>query len=227
MNSLIKKLLSCSDVKVLLREKFDVGKKGKDFEEVLLKAFEIIGLAYTKNTKTGALWDFIPEGSGWNKKFEDKKINIKITTGKFLFSDASLSKILPWNDIEGAKIVDLEKKARQIKKIIKLKGVSEVFYLKAKNSDIETEIKDLVDKVDVEKLKEILSSKNFKVSKLTKEFSVGITRFSKFGNAIGSITIRKGKTIFARSERPRLVGKVSTVFFNAERPKYSDISLIV
>lgn len=195
---------------------FDAGGRGKKFEDILFKAFDLVGLKYTRNGRSGALWDIRPKGKGWQKIIHDENVNIKIANTKWMFGTAVFSKMLPWDDVTKFSDWSPELYAKRVKRHLNRLGLPSVMYLKPKDKDVQDRITAAVDKEDVPTLNDLLVRKNFTLEKLGKGYSVRIT---VDGNKIGSIAIDKGGKVFMRSEKPRNVSGSLMVGFRTPGKK--------
>lgn len=211
-----RQLLEASKPKVrdLEGTKLDPGNRGKKFEDLLLKAFDLVGLKYQKNRTTGAGWDFSPQGTGWRRLLSGKDINVKVAGAKWLFGSSEFTKVLPWDEIEDVDSFDQEKAALKVKGIIKKKGIHRIAFLRPKSKVIEQQIIDAVKAKNIQALEALLVKTNFRVSRLGTKFDV---RVSVKDNKIGSIAVDKGGRVFMRSERPRKVAGSLFVGFRVPR----------
>ncbi len=182
----------------------DTGSKGKKFEDILLKAFSLVGLTFKTNTVRGKMWDVHPQGDDWINFLGEKDINIKIVSTKWLFGTSKIGQMLPWDDIPDD--FDEAPAIKKIKKFLNTKGVADVLYLKPKTIEIQSAIVKATEAEDVAKLNTLLSKKNFSVAKLGRSYGVTLNRK---GNRFTSVVIHKDGKVFMRSERPRKVGKSS------------------
>jgi len=174
------------------------GTEGLRFEDTLLRAFDMVGLSYDKNSAKGAGWDFRPKGAGWKPLIGEKDVNVKVSTAKWLFGTSDLVKALPWDGVPDD--FDFDKAALNVKKILIRRGVHELYFLKPISKEIQNKIAEAVSNRDGEELVKLLVKRNFKLEHLGRGFDVSI---SQRDGRIGSIAIKKGGKIFARSERPR------------------------
>lgn len=190
-----------------LTERKDTGSKGKKFENILMQAFDIVGLQYETSSGMGKLWDIRPIGKDWIKVLGDENVNIKVSGTKWLFGTAELGKMLPWE--EGISTEEEKQKyEKQIKKWIKKKDIHNVYFMKPKDSKIQKEIISAVSSQDKERLNELLVKKNFQFEKLGNKFNVELT--TREDGSIGYISVLKNNKQFMHSERPRKVGGSSS-----------------
>lgn len=196
----------------------DPGLSGKKFERYFVKALRLIGLKFKENIATGPGWDIHPTGGDWSKLITNKKVNIKVYGTKWMLSSSELYKMLPWDKLP--KDFDREKYVKKIKSVFSKKGVSQIYFLKAKNKNIQEKIIEGVKAKDVEKVKKLLVKKNFIYEKLGRSYDVKIL---DNGERVTSVAVlRKGK-VFMRSEKPRKMGGVTTVTFRMPTPKISKV----
>jgi len=194
--------------------KLDSGGRGKKFEKVLIKAFDIVGLKYKENRATGALWDIQTVGSGWERLVSDKEVNIKVSGTRWMFGGAEFGRMLPWDEIEDIKTFDPEKAAKTVRRAILKRNVHTAVFLAPKTRDTETEIESAVVKNDKKALVNLLTKENFKVNRLGSSFGV---RVSVRDGKIGSIVIEKEGKVWCRSERPREIAGSLQVAFRAPK----------
>lgn len=198
-----------------ITEKTDTGEKGKYFEDILFKAFDLIDLDYKRSIGRRTLWDLKPIGDGWVKTLGSKNVNIKVSGSKWLFGTAKLGKLFP----QEGKISSKEEKEELEKKIknwILKNNIHDVYFMKPKDSTIQKEIVSAVQNMDKEKINELLVKKNFRFEKLGSKFSVELT--IKDDNTIGYISVIKNNKQFMHSEKPRKVGG-SSHFITFRTPK--------
>jgi hypothetical protein len=207
--SVFKSLLEVKDIE---GSALDSGGKGKKFERVLIRAFDLVGLGYDENRATGALWDVKTKGEGWKKLVSNKEVNIKIAGTRWMFGGAEFGRALPWDEIENVEAFDTDKAAAKVRKILLKRGVHKTVFLGPKTKDVEQDITKAVTTKDVEKLNTLLVKSNFKANHLGKGFTV---RVSTKGNKIGSIAIEKAGKVWARSERPRQISGSMQVAFRS------------
>ena len=195
----------------MVYEKLDHGAIGKQFEAILKQGFDIVGLGYqNNNVGKQSMWDIKTYGDGWQKLVNDKFINIKTFKTKWLFSSVDLVNMLPWEDPKAAASIDLAKSAKRIKRLLVKKGATNVVFLKPKTEEIQNGIIKAVKQKDKQSLNELLVKKNFYIFKIPKDATIGISTSDR---GIGSITIKKGDVVLARSERPRALGGTPSVTF--------------
>jgi hypothetical protein len=192
----------------------DTGARGKSFEVTLLKAFDLVGLEYTKNRASGAAWDFKATGGNWRKLVGEHEVNIKVAGARWMFGGTEFVKALPWDEIEDVEEFDKDKAAAKVRRILVRKKIPQLVFLKPKDKDVQAQIKQAVDVEDVTALEDLLVKSNFKISKLGRNFSV---RVSVRDGKVGSIAVDKSGKVFMRSERPRKMGGSTMVGFRAPR----------
>lgn len=199
---------------IIEMNKIDAGSAGKNWENIFTQALNLVGLQFSQNSSSGAMWDIKPQGTGWEKFITDKHVNLKISQTKWLFGTSELSNMLPWNDPEDAK-ANYDLYIKRIKRLFNRKGVSTTIYLKPKSIKLQDNIIAAVGAGDVETLKTLLVKKNFLATSLGKTYDI---RFSINDAGIGSIAVVKGGKVFMRSEKPRLMSG-STMFVGFRSPK--------
>ncbi len=198
----------------------DVGYEGKKFEDLFLKAFELLDLKYILSSGRRVIWDYRPIGDEWNRLISGKDVNIKISGTKWLFGTAELGNMVPYE--EGFKDEnEITKIEKQIKKWIKSKEIHKTYYLKPNTSDVQKQIIAAVKSEDIEKLDKLITKKNFKFEKLGNNFDVEISTNKNL--SVKSIKILKGGKTFMRSEKPRKVGgSKNFVAFKSPSSKLGD-----
>ena len=198
----------------------DTGKKGKEFENKLLKAFEMVGLDFEANHYAGRMWDVHPKGGDWSKLVTDKQVNIKVAGTKWMFADTTLYNMLPWEKLP--ENFNNEKAAAKVKQYLNKKGIADIVYLKPKDKTIQMAIIDAVNKKDIETLNNLLTKKNFLIEKLGNGYSV---RVLSNDERVTSIAIDKDGKVFMRSEKPRLFkgSKTPVVTFRTPTAKIGKV----
>lgn len=214
MRQLIENKIRLTEVKDIE----DSGLGGKQFEKTFVKALRLADMKFSANIATGPGWDIHTMGDNWLKLIADKDVNIKVYGTKWMLASSEIAKILPWEEMPDD--FDKEKAAKKVRKILNKKGVSQIYFLKAKSKDIQSAIADAVSEKDAEKIKKLLVKKNFLYDKLGQGYEVKIL---DNGERVTSVAIIKGGKVFMRSEKPRKMGGILTVAFRAPTPKISKI----
>jgi hypothetical protein len=196
----------------------DTGKKGKEFENKLVKALKMVGLKFEVNRYAGRMWDIKPTGDGWLRIISDKEVNIKVAGTKWMFGTSELYKMLPWEKLPDD--FNKEKAEAKVKRFLNKKGLSQIVYLKPKDKMIQTEIISSVDQNDIEKLDALLVKKNFYVEKLGKGYQV---RVLTDGEKVTSVAIDKGGKVFMRSEKPRNMKGTMMITFRTPTAKLGKV----
>jgi hypothetical protein len=215
MRELIERLELLSEI----ADTDDQGLGGKKFEKTLIKAFKLIGLKFVVNAASGPGWDIHTTGEKWLKLISEKDVNIKVYGTKWMLSSSELYKVLPWEKLP--ENFDKTKYERKIRRIFSKKGVSQIYFLKPKNKEIQEKIIKRTNDKDVKELEKIIIKKNFRFEKLGKSFGVKIL---DNGERVTSVAILKDGKVFMRSEKPRKLGGVMTVTFRTPTPKISKIT---
>ena len=212
MRELIERLEFLAEIK----DTDDQGFGGKQFEKTLIKAFKLIGLKFVVNAVSGPGWDIHTTGEKWLRLISEKNVNIKVYGTKWMFSSSELYKILPWEKLP--EDFDKAKYEKKIRRVFSKKGVSQIYFLKPKNKEIQERIINATNEKDVAELEKIIVKKNFRFEKIGQNYNINIL---DNGERITSIAIVKDGKVFMRSEKPRQLGGVMTVTFRSPTPKIS------
>lgn len=194
----------------------DSGLGGKQFERIFVKALRLIGMDFTENAASGPGWDIHTRGDKWLRLISDKDVNIKVAGTKWLFASSELAKVLPWDKLPDN--YDSAKVEKKVRKVFAQKGVTQIYFLKPKSTDIQDRIVKATREKDVEELNKLVVKKNFKIEKLGRGYEVNVL---DNGERITSVSIIKDGKVFMRSERPRQTGRSATVAFRSPTPSIS------
>lgn len=157
----------------------DMGSRGKEFEAAFVKGLKLLGLKFSANKASGALWDIHPEGSGWHRLLKDRDVNLKVSATRWLFSDGATYGAA----VKAAKMVErgtltpeqADKRVETaLRKSLLKKGGASATFTKPRSSEIQSAIISAAKKGDLESLWDLLQAKNFASKRLGRVFSVNV-----------------------------------------------------
>lgn len=157
----------------------DVGARGKEFEAALVKGLRILGLKFSVNRATGAVWDIRPEGAGWHRFVKDRNTNLKVHSTRWLFSDAATYKTA----VKAQKMVAKgtltpeeadTRVANTLKRSMNKKGATTTAFMKPSTRAVQSGIVRAAKAKDKDALSDLLRAANFATKRLGRSFSVSV-----------------------------------------------------
>jgi 8-oxo-dGTP pyrophosphatase MutT (NUDIX family)/GNAT superfamily N-acetyltransferase len=157
----------------------DTGGRGKAFEEAFLKALDLLGLQYENSAggQSAMGYDLRPVGLGWHKLIRDRKTNVKVHSTRWLFSDRSVyQEMIAASVLVREKVLTPEQAdkrvERAVRQVFSQKGMPDIAFFKPKDATVQRDIVAASQSKDTEKLKKLLTARNFSTRRLGRGYEV-------------------------------------------------------
>lgn len=199
----------------------DAGAAGKQFEEMFVHALKLLGLSFETNRATGALWDIRPTGEGWHKLVQNREVNLKVHSTRWLFSDGATynAAVKAHRMVKRGTLTPEQADSRvsnQLRKSLNAKGAGSTAFMKPRSQGVQNGIVSAAHAGDKDKLRELLTAKNFSTKRLGRfSITVDIDWNSDEWESTGYLRIDGGSggQSMGATGRARKIGGVWTFAF--------------